>query len=220
VLFAGVVPHLRAGLKPTAPPVPASPRARAAALAERAPYTVAVFSTWRDAPLRPLAVAIHAAVVDATGAEVAPWDEQEPLVDAIRRWTHDIQTLLVILDQFEEYFLYHPSESGPGSFDGVFPQLVNEPNLRVNFLIALREDAWSRLDRFKGRIPILFDNYLRVDYLSRERAREAIEGPRVARRPAPRHPPQPVPPTASRRPTSSSSWSACGTPPRPRASMS
>ncbi len=49
--------------------------------------------------------------------------------------------------------------------------------LRVNFLISIREDAWAKLDRFKGAIPNLFGNYLRVDYLSWDSARRAIEGP-------------------------------------------
>ena len=65
--------------------------------------------------------------------------------------------LLVVLDQFEDYFLYHPDEDGEGTFAVEFPRLVNEPNLRVNFLLSLREDAWAKLDRFEGRIPALFD---------------------------------------------------------------
>ena len=47
----------------------------------------------------------------------------------------------------------------------------------VRFLIALRDDALAGLDRFKGRIPDLFDNYLRLDRLGEHAAREAIEGP-------------------------------------------
>ena len=51
------------------------------------------------------------------------------------------------------------------------------PNLRVNFVLSLREDAWAKLDRFKGRIPLLFENYLRVEHLDRTAARAAIDGP-------------------------------------------
>jgi hypothetical protein len=54
---------------------------------------------------------------------------------------------------------------------------VNDPSLRVNFALSLREDAWAKLDRFEGRIPRLFANYVRVEHLAREAAREAIEGP-------------------------------------------
>ena len=89
-----------------------------------------------------------------------------------------MRPLLVVLDQFEDYFLYHPDEDGDGHLRASSsPRLVNEPNLRVNFLLSLREDAWAKLDRFEGRIPALFANYVRVEHLDREAAREAIERP-------------------------------------------
>ena len=47
----------------------------------------------------------------------------------------------------------------------------------MSFLVAIREDAVAKLDRFKGQIPNLFDNYLRIEHLDREAAREAIELP-------------------------------------------
>ena len=59
--------------------------------------------------------------------------------------------VLLIFDQFEEYFLYHPRDVGEGGFDAEFARAVTRPDLRANFLIALREDALPRLDRFKGR---------------------------------------------------------------------
>ena len=44
-------------------------------------------------------------------------------------------------------------------------------------LLALRDDALAKLDRFKGRIPNLFANYLRLDHLDRSSARHAIIKP-------------------------------------------
>ncbi len=41
----------------------------------------------------------------------------------------------------------------------------------------MREDSIAKLDFFKGRIPNLFDNYLRIDHLERSQAREAIVKP-------------------------------------------
>lgn len=35
----------------------------------------------------------------------------------------------------------------------------------------------AKLDRFKGRIPNLFENYLRIDHLDPAAARQAIEEP-------------------------------------------
>ena len=88
--------------------------------------------------------------------------------------------MLIILDQFEEYFLYHPDDNGNDSFAVEFSRAVNRADLRVSFLITIREDALARLDRFKGRCPGLLDNYLRTRHLDVAAARAAIEKPLVA----------------------------------------
>ena len=72
--------------------------------------------------------------------------------------------LYVILDQFEEYFLYHARDaSSPTSS----PTAIREPGLRANFLLGMREDALAKLDAFKGRLPNLLWNRLRLDRLNR-----------------------------------------------------
>ena len=73
--------------------------------------------------------------------------------------------------------MYHPGEDGEGSFAVEFARAVNRRDLRVSFLVSMREDSIAKLDFFKGRIPNLFDNYLRIDRLDREQAREAIVRP-------------------------------------------
>ena len=85
--------------------------------------------------------------------------------------------LLLVLDQFEEYFLYHPDEAGPGSFAHELVAMLTTPDLRVNVLLALREDALARLDRFKGQIPFLLDNRLSIGHLGRAAGEEAIRKP-------------------------------------------
>ena len=40
----------------------------------------------------------------------------------------------------------------------------------MRVLLALRDDALAKLDRFKGQIPNLFANYLRLDHLDRRSA--------------------------------------------------
>src|SRR6185503_6127600 len=122
--------------------------------------------------LTALATDLHAAV----GAELAPWQPGEPLVPTLRAWTQQVRTLLVVLDQFEDYFLYH-GDDATDEFATQLAAVVNEPNLHVNVLLSIRDDAWSKLDRFEGRIPRLFANYIRVEHLSRAAAREAIERP-------------------------------------------
>jgi hypothetical protein len=83
---------------------------------------------------------------------------------------------LIVMDQFEEYLAAHPPDSGD-RLGAELPGLVADRDVPVRFLISLRDDALASLDRFKGRIPDLFDNYLRLDRLGEHAAREAIEGP-------------------------------------------
>ena len=56
--------------------------------------------------------------------------------------------------------------------------VVNDPGLRANILVSIREDGLAMLDRFQGEIPALFDNYLRLEHLDQDAAREAIVGPK------------------------------------------
>ena len=145
---------------------------------ERTPFSVCVFAAWRDDPLPALMESIRAAAVEELGADdLSRWAPGEPAADRLRSWTEEVRTMLVVLDQFEDYFLYHPDEEGEGSFAGEFPAIVNDPNLRVHFLLSIREDSLAKLDRFKGHIPRLFSNYVRIEHLNRAAARRAIEAP-------------------------------------------
>ena len=85
--------------------------------------------------------------------------------------------LLVIFDQFEQYFVYHGDEDGPDTFAVQFPQAVNRDDLRASFLISLREDAYTQLDRFEGRILNLFASNLRIEHLDEKAATAAIVKP-------------------------------------------
>ena len=89
---------------------------------------------------------------------------------AVSRLTGD-RRLLIILDQFEEYSLYHPTDD---SFAEQWPGAVGIRDLSASFLVSLREDALATLDRFEGRLPNLFDNYRRMDHLTKESAKQAI----------------------------------------------
>ena len=99
-------------------------------------------------------------------------------VDVLEAWSAGRSTeVLVILDQFEECLDVLSRRRGDGRFADEFVRALDDPLLRAHFLVSIREDALARLDRFKGRIPGLFANYLRIDNLSAEAGREAIKGP-------------------------------------------
>jgi hypothetical protein len=100
------------------------------------------------------------------------------LQELFRQWTERSPAdLLLILDQFEEYFLYQPSVDATETFASELARAITDPSLRVNTLVSIREDEIAKLDRFEERIPILFDNMLRIPHLTRKWASLAITGP-------------------------------------------
>lgn len=152
---------------------------RSDADASNSGLVVVMFSSWRDDPMTALHECIAQSVArSGIARDRTPVPPEASLVETLRSWTDQIAgQLLIILDQFEEYFLYHAHVDGDGTFAREFPRAVNRRDLDVNFLVSIREDALARLDRFKGRIPSLFDNYLRLEHLGCEAARAAIEQP-------------------------------------------
>lgn len=131
-----------------------------------------IVSAWRGDPIATLASAAR----ELTGMNLP--EQEPPLVETLAECARQLdRDLLVILDQFEEYFVYHPEDDGPRTLAVEFPRAVARRDLPVSFLVSIREDALAKLDRFKGRIPNLFDTYLRVERLDREDARAAIERP-------------------------------------------
>jgi WD40 repeat protein len=163
VLLAGVVPRLRELGRERVDGKPA--------------LAVVVFRSWRRPPLPGLIEAIREGVSDALGEPVDPPNPSSPFTEVLWSWTAGVRSLLIVLDQFEDYFLYHAHEDGSSTFATEFPRVINDAALRVNVLVSLREDAWAKLDRFEGRIPNLFSNYLRVDHLDWEAAGRAITRP-------------------------------------------
>jgi Novel STAND NTPase 1 len=167
VLNAGVVHHLRTEAAASRANVGRgfSPGANG-----RPEFGIVTFRTWRGDPL----VGLEHAIANEVGKTASGSTFADRLHDATTAVTGD---LLIILDQFEEYFLYHSTVDGEGTFAVEFPRAVNRPDLRVSFLVSMREDSIAKLDFFKGRIPNLFDNYLRIDHLERDQARDAIVKP-------------------------------------------
>ena len=138
-------------------------------------FAVVVFDAWSDDPIGSLRSAVRDELAAQFGSALLDEGENESLADTLGRWTESLACdLLLVLDQAEEYFLYHAEETG---FARELPELVTRDGLRVRVLLALRDDALAKLDRFKGRIPSLFANYLRLDHLDRSSARDAITKP-------------------------------------------
>ncbi|HEX3238379.1 MAG TPA: WD40 repeat domain-containing protein [Gaiellaceae bacterium] len=129
---------------------------------------VVVHDAWAEDPAARLS-----ASVDAEGGGLGA---TAGLVDTVAAAAQQSGELHLLLDNFEEYMLYHGLE---GPLSTALPELLRRPGLRVNVLLALRDDALAELDDFAGRIPELFSNLLRLDRLDREAGRAAILGPLV-----------------------------------------
>lgn len=166
ILHAGVVPHLR--------------RAAQTSLRRlgRPRFHVVVVDRWQDDPLLTVAERLNDSLRAALGDREPPQPEPGRFAEFLAAWTEALgSSLLFIFDQFEEYLRYHERESGEARFAEEFPRAVTQPDLKANFLLAVREDEYARLDRFKPRLPNLYRNYLRLRYLGPEAARDAIVKP-------------------------------------------
>ena len=114
----------------------------------------------------------------AAGHIVDPDPDQRDwtLRQALAHWSERLNAeFYFILDQFEEYFLYHDDVND--RFAVELAEAVAGNDRWAHFLLSVREDALAKLDRFQGRIPNLFDNYYRLDHLDAKQARSAIVGP-------------------------------------------
>ena len=86
-------------------------------------------------------------------------------------------TLLLVLDQFEEFMLYHGDAVAPGEVAWELTRLMTDRDVPARIMLGMREDSLAMLDRFKGRVPRLFANYLRLEHLDFDAARAAITCP-------------------------------------------
>ena len=140
-------------------------------------YLPVVISAWRGDSKTASITALETAVrplLDEDGELALRRDTLEHAIEDVVA-AADV-TLLLILDQFEEHFLYEPSDGE--SFDDDLARCVNRRDLRANFLISVREDAYPLIGpRFKARIPNVYGNYLHLDFLDERAARTAVVEP-------------------------------------------
>ncbi len=158
VLIAGVVPHLKE---------------------ENKDCVVIVFREWQQEGFADeLKKTCIAAVSLSDGADAGTLGSLPLDVLLNHLGEKSRKSILVIFDQFEEYFFYHPVGSSlSDTFESEFARAVNRDEATANFLIALREDSLHKLDRFRARIRDLLGNSLRLEQLDRKSAERAIRMP-------------------------------------------
>ncbi|MGN6557709.1 MAG: nSTAND1 domain-containing NTPase, partial [Solirubrobacterales bacterium] len=138
-----------------------------------------VFSSWSERPVAGLVQAIREAIAPYLAEGEVPELPADDLEAALEAASQALDaTVLVILDQFEEYFLYPDEEPEDKRVAAQIARCVNRHDLRANFLISIREDAYAELgDLFRGKVKNVYGNFLHLDFLDRTGAREAIEKP-------------------------------------------
>ena len=104
------------------------------------------------------------------------------LVDTLKAWANILQDedgrsrLFIILDQFEEYLVQLRHKKTDNAFLDEFQKAVNSSEVRINFLISIREDSLASLDHLVN-IQDRFKNLLAIEHLNAQSAREAIQKP-------------------------------------------
>ena len=124
---------------------------------------VAIVDSWRDDPIAAVVAAAHAL------ADI-------PIADALaERAAAAGGELYLVLDQMEEYLLYHGRDGGP--LADMLEDVLTRSDFPVHVLLGIRDDALADLDSIKRRVPGVFGNVLRLDHLTRAAARSAVHGP-------------------------------------------
>lgn len=86
--------------------------------------------------------------------------------------------LVLILDQFEEFFRYQRGRKMFGGLIEALTDVIMDKTLPVSVVLSMREDFALELNAFKPRLPtLLFENFYRLEKLDREAARLAIVRP-------------------------------------------
>src|SRR5262249_32817203 len=105
-------------------------------------------------------------------------DTNLPLDELLKQAAEELDgTVLMLLDQFEEYFLYFPDPGPEGGFDVELAHAMTRRDVDAGFVLSIREDSLSKLDRFRAQIPTVLANPLRIRHLQPRDARDAILKP-------------------------------------------
>ena len=105
-------------------------------------------------------------------ARLTAWLEE--MADAARAAPE--RPLIVVLDQFEEYFLYADAEQ-VRAFAKSLAALITCPDFDARLLLAVRDDGLHRLDALRFHLPTLLETTLELRHLDDAAVHEAIEQP-------------------------------------------
>jgi HEAT repeat protein len=85
--------------------------------------------------------------------------------------------IIIIFDQFEEYYIFWPDKNYREPFLQEVSSCYFDEMLPLRFLISIRKDYYSDLADFRPFIPSVFYNEYRLDAMTHAEARTAITEP-------------------------------------------
>ncbi|HRJ53454.1 MAG TPA: HEAT repeat domain-containing protein [Candidatus Thiothrix moscowensis] len=133
---------------------------------------------WVSEPVSSVRTAVLQALATALPDDAAD-DAGQTLAEVLEFCSLFVRPpLVLILDQFEEFFRYQRASTHFQPFIEQLTAVITNPALAVSLVLSMREDFALELNAFKPRLPtILFENFYRLEKLGREGAREAIVTP-------------------------------------------
>jgi formylglycine-generating enzyme required for sulfatase activity len=104
------------------------------------------------------------------------WQHPSRAEQQITAWAAETtgRPVLIIFDQFEEYFLYRESMS---ALDRALSNLAARRDRAVHLLFAVRDDALHLLDQLRAFVPSILETTIELRGLSDSGIRDAICGP-------------------------------------------
>ncbi|MXW04275.1 MAG: hypothetical protein F4Z81_04295 [Gemmatimonadetes bacterium] len=93
-----------------------------------------------------------------------------------RNWPGSASRIVVMLDQFEEFFLLL-DEPGREAFVEELAVIMEDDALPLQFVFVMREDMLAEMSRLKPAVPEIFHHEYRLSRLTSDQAAQAITGP-------------------------------------------
>jgi hypothetical protein len=101
------------------------------------------------------------------------------LAASVAGWGRDREhkaPVILVLDQFEEFLLYHPKPTET-SFVQDLATVAADPDIEAHVLLSLREDSLASLDVLRAVIPGVLSSPVQLRPLDRTAAEQAIRKP-------------------------------------------
>jgi HEAT repeat protein len=115
---------------------------------------------------------------------LGPWPELLPKLTlheflglTCAHLSRQTRELVIILDQFEEFFIFWPEQDQRQPFIDTLADCYDDKALPVRLIIALRKDYYSDLAAFQRRLPHIFHNEYYLEAMARQEAQAAVTSP-------------------------------------------